>query len=91
MPHWQRDVTSQPWHLPCGSSWTTDRMQTAIRRAVLKHARGTRIHVMDTLQLAAHRSDAHPGSLRNERYDCLHWCLPGVPDVWNAVLFNYLC
>ncbi|KAG5193151.1 hypothetical protein JKP88DRAFT_256370 [Tribonema minus] len=22
--------------------------------------------------------------------DCTHWCLPGVPDVWSAQLFNYL-
>ena len=64
-------------------------MQIAYRRAVLKH--GTRIDVMDMLQLAAHRDHAHAGSLRNARYDFLHWCLPGVPDVWNAVLFNYFC
>ncbi|XP_074579151.1 protein trichome birefringence-like 31 [Curcuma longa] len=22
--------------------------------------------------------------------DCIHWCLPGVPDTWNEILFAYL-
>ncbi|KAM0948122.1 putative PMR5 domain, PC-Esterase, protein trichome birefringence-like 3 [Dioscorea sansibarensis] len=22
--------------------------------------------------------------------DCIHWCLPGVPDTWNQVLYAYL-
>ena len=20
--------------------------------------------------------------------DCIHWCLPGVPDIWNLVLYT---
>ncbi|KAK4802262.1 hypothetical protein SAY86_000465 [Trapa natans] len=22
--------------------------------------------------------------------DCIHWCLPGVPDTWNHILYSYL-
>lgn len=22
--------------------------------------------------------------------DCIHWCLPGVPDTWNHILYAYL-
>nr|GMC79123.1 protein trichome birefringence-like 3 [Ipomoea batatas]GMC79125.1 protein trichome birefringence-like 3 [Ipomoea batatas]GMC81795.1 protein trichome birefringence-like 3 [Ipomoea batatas]GMC90112.1 protein trichome birefringence-like 3 [Ipomoea batatas] len=22
--------------------------------------------------------------------DCIHWCLPGVPDTWNQILYAYL-
>ncbi|KAG8377069.1 hypothetical protein BUALT_Bualt09G0129900 [Buddleja alternifolia] len=22
--------------------------------------------------------------------DCLHWCLPGVPDVWNQIVYAYI-
>jgi len=22
--------------------------------------------------------------------DCIHWCLPGVPDAWNEILYAYL-
>ncbi|KAL6005351.1 hypothetical protein ACLOJK_005917 [Asimina triloba] len=42
------------------------------------------------------RSDGHP-SLHREpgtpvpiRQDCSHWCLPGVPDVWNELLYAHL-
>jgi hypothetical protein len=32
------------------------------------------------------RADAH----LSER-DCTHWCLPGVPDVWNELLLSHIC
>jgi hypothetical protein len=22
--------------------------------------------------------------------DCLHWCLPGLPDTWNELLYTYI-
>lgn len=22
--------------------------------------------------------------------DCIHWCLPGVPDTWNKIFYAYL-
>lgn len=22
--------------------------------------------------------------------DCIHWCLPGVPDTWNEILYAHL-
>uniref|UniRef100_A0A0A9EUP1 Trichome birefringence-like C-terminal domain-containing protein n=1 Tax=Arundo donax TaxID=35708 RepID=A0A0A9EUP1_ARUDO len=22
--------------------------------------------------------------------DCIHWCLPGVPDVWNQILYAHI-
>ncbi|RZC59323.1 hypothetical protein C5167_006639 [Papaver somniferum] len=44
-----------------------------------------------------YRADAHPalytrfynGSIANEamKQDCGHWCLPGVPDTWNELLY----
>jgi hypothetical protein len=27
---------------------------------------------------------------RRKLVDCLHWCLPGIPDFWNQFLFNSL-
>ncbi|XP_077210230.1 trichome birefringence-like protein (DUF828) isoform X2 [Tasmannia lanceolata] len=26
----------------------------------------------------------------NSYADCIHWCLPGVPDTWNEILYAYL-
>jgi len=73
--------------------------------SVLRHTAGTRIHVMDVLEMTAARPDAHPSGhigwieLADKRIpvgDCMHWCLTGVgrsgvPDTWNQVLLNYLC
>ena len=32
----------------------------------------------------------YAGSMHREEHDCVHWCLPGVPDEWTAVLATYL-
>nr|GEW62471.1 hypothetical protein [Tanacetum cinerariifolium] len=40
----------------------------------------------------SHWSDAHVGTWSDNRTvpDSSHWCLPGVPDAWNEILFSYL-
>ncbi|KAL8167251.1 hypothetical protein V2J09_008750 [Rumex salicifolius] len=42
--------------------------------------------------MTAYRSDAHVGMWNDNPSvpDCAHWCLPGVPDMWNEILFSYL-
>ncbi|VFQ89329.1 unnamed protein product [Cuscuta campestris] len=56
-------------------------------------------------QLSEYRIDGHPsiynelqGKLLSDEQkadplhfaDCIHWCLPGVPDTWNQILYTYL-
>lgn len=42
------------------------------------------------------RNDAHPSNHRepgtppDAPEDCSHWCLPGVPDTWNELLYAHL-
>lgn len=50
------------------------------------------ITVLHVTSMSAFRSDAHVGMWSDNPYvaDCSHWCLPGVPDVWNEILFSYL-
>ena len=56
------------------------------------------IGMQDRFQLlnvsfSGYRADAHLAyKIRNNRttLDCLHWCMPGVPDYWNYLLFNAL-
>ncbi|KAH9621898.1 hypothetical protein KSS87_019910 [Heliosperma pusillum] len=58
------------------------------------------ISFLNITQLSAYRKDAHVQTYhmdsRNiiptpEPYvDCLHWCLPGLPDTWNELLFAQL-
>lgn len=53
-------------------------------------------------RLTGYRKDAHPSIYRMEyktveeqiaserSQDCSHWCLPGVPDTWNELLYASL-
>ncbi|KAJ4775961.1 Trichome birefringence-like protein [Rhynchospora pubera] len=59
---------------------------------------------LNITQLSAYRKDAHtsiykkqwnpltPEQLANpvSYADCVHWCLPGLPDTWNELLFAKL-
>ncbi|KAK9270294.1 hypothetical protein L1049_025872 [Liquidambar formosana] len=49
----------------------------------------TALHVTP---MGSFRSDAHVGTWSDTPLvpDCSHWCLPGVPDMWNEILFSYL-
>ncbi|XP_037480440.1 protein trichome birefringence-like 11 [Triticum dicoccoides] len=58
--------------------------------------RDLRLRVMNVTQMTAHRRDGHPAVYNVEpsarmpvgqREDCSHWCLPGVPDAWNELLY----
>ncbi|XP_021744806.1 protein trichome birefringence-like 35 [Chenopodium quinoa] len=65
---------------------------------------GSKVTVLNITQLSEYRKDGHPSIYRKfwetlspeqlsnpESYsDCIHWCLPGVPDVWNELLFHFL-
>lgn len=65
--------------------------------------RGSRVPVtlLNITQLSEYRKDAHtqiykkqwgplsPAQLADPRSyaDCIHWCLPGLPDTWNELLY----
>ncbi|KAL5776732.1 hypothetical protein ACOSP7_009658 [Xanthoceras sorbifolium] len=50
------------------------------------------VTVMHVTPMGAFRSDAHVGTWSDNPSvpDCSHWCLPGVPDTWNEILFSLL-
>lgn len=63
------------------------------------------VTVINITQLSEYRIDGHTsvytelgGKVLTEeqkadpyRYaDCIHWCLPGVPDTWNQILYTHL-
>ncbi|KAG2704881.1 hypothetical protein I3760_05G027300 [Carya illinoinensis] len=54
---------------------------------------GTGIRLLDLTHLSELRADAHPAIWLGKKdavaiwgQDCMHWCLPGVPDTWVDVL-----
>ncbi|PIA47511.1 hypothetical protein AQUCO_01400268v1 [Aquilegia coerulea] len=50
------------------------------------------VTILRVTRMGAFRSDAHVGRWSDARsvVDCSHWCLPGVPDMWNEIVFSYL-
>ncbi|BAF13615.1 xylan O-acetyltransferase 14 [Oryza sativa Japonica Group] len=66
--------------------------------------RSVAVRLINVTRLSERRKDAHPSVHR--RYwdpvtdeqrrnpssyaDCIHWCLPGVPDVWNQLLYAHI-
>ncbi|URE36176.1 hypothetical protein MUK42_16581 [Musa troglodytarum] len=62
----------------------------------------TPVSYLNITRMTDYRKDAHPSIYRKqnmteeemrdpEKYqDCSHWCLPGVPDSWNELLYAQL-
>lgn len=54
------------------------------------------VHFLNITYLTEFRKDGHPSSHREPGtsntapQDCSHWCLPGVPDTWNELLYAKL-
>ena len=67
-------------------------------------AKGIHVEIQNITELSDYRKDGHPTVFRKQYVpltkeqiakpasyaDCTHWCLPGVPDVWNQFLYGYL-
>ncbi|KAF8006842.1 hypothetical protein BT93_K0992 [Corymbia citriodora subsp. variegata] len=55
-----------------------------------------KVHFLNITHLTEFRNDGHPSSHREPGtsptapQDCSHWCLPGVPDTWNELLYAQL-
>ncbi|PWA66860.1 PMR5 N-terminal domain, PC-Esterase, Trichome birefringence/trichome birefringence-like 1 [Artemisia annua] len=76
-----------------------DKMKTLER--VLRGMK-TQVTYLNITRLTDFRKDGHPSIYRKQHYseeerksplhfqDCSHWCLPGVPDSWNEILYAEL-
>ncbi|VFQ72228.1 unnamed protein product [Cuscuta campestris] len=66
--------------------------------------KGMKTHVsyLNVTRMTDFRKDGHPSMYRKQHLsdeerrsplsyqDCSHWCLPGVPDIWNEILYAEL-
>lgn len=65
--------------------------EAIVRRVIGEMAKP--VDLLDVTAMTELRKDGHPsiyaggGSRLN---DCSHWCLPGVPDAWNQLLYTAL-
>jgi GDSL/SGNH-like Acyl-Esterase family found in Pmr5 and Cas1p len=49
--------------------------------------KGTRFHILDVTSMSEFRADAHPSTTSGKKHeDCTHWCLSGLPDIWNDIV-----
>ncbi|XP_039155014.1 protein trichome birefringence-like 38 [Eucalyptus grandis] len=51
------------------------------------------VQLLNITTLSALRKDGHVGVFGYggpKAIDCSHWCLPGVPDTWNLLLYAFL-
>ncbi|EXC10441.1 hypothetical protein L484_008607 [Morus notabilis] len=49
------------------------------------------VHLLDITTLSQLRKDGHPSSYNAFRgMDCTHWCIAGVQDTWNELLYAAL-
>ncbi|XP_021804321.1 protein trichome birefringence-like 43, partial [Prunus avium] len=62
--------------------------QLVLERVMRKVSKS--VHLLDITTLSQLRKDGHPSAYGyggSRGTDCTHWCLPGVPDTWNQLLF----
>ncbi|KAI4373698.1 hypothetical protein MLD38_011794 [Melastoma candidum] len=66
-----------------------------ILESVMK-AMKTPVMYLNVTRMSGFREDGHPSLYRKRNptdeerkyQDCSHWCLPGVPDIWNELLYT---
>lgn len=56
------------------------------------------VYYLNVTRMSDFRKDAHPSIYRKQNLtdeerrmriqDCSHWCLPGVPDTWNEIVYT---
>ncbi|CAH1450498.1 unnamed protein product [Lactuca virosa] len=68
-----------------------------INELIIKALEETSIELLDLTHLSEFRADAHPATWLGKKdavsvwgQDCMHWCLPGVPDTWVNVLWQLM-
>ncbi|KAI4310651.1 hypothetical protein MLD38_035614 [Melastoma candidum] len=62
----------------------------------------TPVTYLNVTKMTDYRKDGHPSIYRKQHLteeerrsplrfqDCSHWCLPGVPDTWNEIIYAHL-
>ncbi|GJP40002.1 hypothetical protein CLOM_g24305, partial [Closterium sp. NIES-68] len=78
-----RQVDRREWAV---SDMTTRNAQVQI----LRKARNFKI--LDITYATLFRPDAHLKNFNkgDGGFDCAHWCVPGVPDMWSDLVYNYV-
>ena len=77
-------------------NWSPFKIANALFSAYSNTSQIMKFQVLNITLLTAQRKDGHSslyylgpnaGFAPLHRQDCSHWCLPGVPDTWNELLY----
>ena len=77
-------------------SWSQFKIANAMLSAHINTSEAVNFEVLNITHMSARRKDGHSslyylgpeiGPAPLHRQDCSHWCLPGVPDAWNELLY----
>ncbi|XP_040382339.1 protein trichome birefringence-like 28 isoform X2 [Oryza brachyantha] len=94
-------IMNRTWGLDIGTDWRLH----GVARGVLRSMRRVPVRFVDITALSELRKDAHTSvhTLRQGKLltpeqqsdprtyaDCIHWCLPGLPDTWNHFLYAHI-
>lgn len=69
--------------------WNVMPKQNELMMEVLSN-HSLKYHVLDAFSMAIDRQDRHHGRRADGKVDCLHYCLPGPPDMWSKALIVVL-
>lgn len=81
--------------LGSSESWEQLKILRDVLSGYSNRSETVKMEVLNITAMAAQRKDGHPsiyylgsvGPAPLHRQDCSHWCLPGVPDTWNELLY----
>ncbi|KAK1398157.1 PMR5 N-terminal domain, PC-Esterase, Trichome birefringence-like family [Heracleum sosnowskyi] len=87
-----------------GSGLDRGMMKVAENAVRELQSKGFKVQYVNITELSDKRKEAHPSIYRKQwkpptekelenpssYSDCVHWCLPGVPDIWNQLLYAYI-
>ncbi|KAM7278519.1 hypothetical protein ACFE04_005653 [Oxalis oulophora] len=79
-------------------TWAQFKIPVDVLSAHAEQLRATNLDILNVTLMSARRKDGHSslyylGPVESpadiHRQDCSHWCLPGVPDSWNELLYSF--
>lgn len=88
-----------------GARGSDDKMVSIVVKKVEElRERGLKVQMINITEFSQYRKDGHPSIYRKQwdplteeqqsnpttYSDCIHWCLPGVPDAWNELLYAHI-
>eukprot|EP00249_Psilotum_nudum_P013471 c24348_g1_i1 orf=426-1721(+) len=73
------------------STYTEDFPHLPVLQQVIE-SMGVPVTILNITTLSSYRRDSHVANWTDDpnAIDCGHWCLPGVPDIWNELLYASL-